>query len=178
MRHPKVDYRNDLPRFFNEFNFKTGAEIGVKEGGFSLKLCQGIPNLKLYCIDAWHRYPGSKERRDEVQEDRYNLCVERLVKPYGAELIKKLSMDAVKDFEDESLDFVYIDANHKFDYVMSDIIEWSKKVRKGGIVAGHDYYVFTNAGVIQAVDTYTKAHNITEVYFTLDPETSWFWWRQ
>jgi len=177
MIHPSVELRDNLPAFFNQLGFKIGAEIGVKEGGFSLKLCKGIPNLELYCIDAWHRYLGSKERRDEVQEARYNLCVERLAKPYGAELIRKLSLDAVKDFRDESLDFVFIDANHKFDYVMEDIIEWSKKVRKRGIVSGHDYYVFGNAGVIEAVDAYTKAHKIEQVYFTLDPETTWFWFK-
>jgi hypothetical protein len=81
--------------------------------------------------------------------------------------MREMSMDAVKKIKDGSLDFVYIDANHGFDYVMEDLIEWSKKVRVGGIVSGDDYYDFRKAGVIEAVDAYTKAHGI-KVTFT-DP---------
>lgn len=43
---------------------------------------------------------------------------------------------------------------------MEDLIEWSKKVRVGGIVSGDDYYHFRKAGVIEAVDAYTAAHGI------------------
>ena len=48
-------------------------------------------------------------------------------------------MDATADFADGSLDFVYIDGAHDFKNVACDICEWSKKVRVGGIVFGHDY---------------------------------------
>ena len=60
-------------------------------------------------------------------------------------------MDAVKDFKDESLDFVYIDANHGYESTKEDIREWSKKVKKGGIVSGHDYVKKNGYGVIEAV---------------------------
>ena len=69
-------------------------------------------------------------------------------------------MNAVKRIPDGSLDFVYIDSNHSYDYVMEDLINWSRKVRKGGIVSGDDYYNFGGAGVVGAVDDYTKAHGI------------------
>ena len=47
--------------------------------------------------------------------------------------------DAVKDIEDSSLDFVHIDGDHSYDFVMQDIILWGRKVRIGGIISGHDY---------------------------------------
>jgi hypothetical protein len=45
---------------------------------------------------------------------------------------------------------VYIDANHEYASVVEDIALWRPKVRKGGILAGHDY---SDAwpGVVQAV---------------------------
>ena len=49
-------------------------------------------------------------------------------------------MEALKDFNDNSLDFVFIDGNHTFEYVVEDIAQWSKKVKVGGIVSGHDYW--------------------------------------
>lgn len=127
-----------------------GAEIGVYEGYYSEVLCTRIPGLKLYCVDIWEKLKGSTGRTWH-----YNIAKERLA-PYDCELIKKPSMEAVKDFKDESLDFVYIDAHHGYEYVKDDIREWAKKVRKGGIVSGHDYYVGKsgNRGVIDAVDEY------------------------
>ena len=42
-------------------------------------------------------------------------------------------------FAPESVDFVYIDANHSYTYVRDDIQTWLPKVKKGGIIGGHDY---------------------------------------
>ena len=42
-------------------------------------------------------------------------------------------------YEDNSLDFVFIDASHKYIDVKEDIINWLPKVRKGGILAGDDF---------------------------------------
>ncbi len=79
-------------------------------------------------------------------------------------------MEAVEDFADGSLDFVYIDGNHQFKYVADDICEWSRKVRRGGVISGHDY-IFTNprtqAGichVIYVVNAYTQAYKINNWY--------------
>ena len=84
-------------------------------------------------------------------------------------------MDALNDFEDNSLDFIHIDANHKFDFVMEDLIGWAKKVRSGGIISGHDYFNWTGGDVVLAVDTYTRAHKIKDWFITNEPIPSFFW---
>ena len=84
-------------------------------------------------------------------------------------------MEAAREVPDESLDFVYIDADHRFDYVMEDIITWSRKVRPGGIVSGHDYFRFRNTGVVPAVDVYTHCNYISEWFITDEKEASFFW---
>jgi hypothetical protein len=73
------------------------------------------------------------------RERCYRQATERLDPLPNVHIVKKFSMDALEDFEDESLDFVYIDANHEWPYVTNDIYYWSQKVRSGGIVSGHDY---------------------------------------
>lgn len=175
---PPVRVRNftrvDLAKLFAELGFTKGAEVGVADGQYSLILCQNIPNLALSCIDPWIVYEGNKFAHDN-QERMLEIAHERL-DPYGATFIREMSMDAVREFKEGSLDFVYIDGNHHFDYVMSDIIWWSKVVRPGGIVAGHDYYRFRNAGVVDAVDTFVKAHQIREFFVTDEKkEISFFW---
>lgn len=78
-------------------------------------------------------------------------------------------MEAVKDFDDESVDFVYIDGNHEFKYVAEDICEWSKKVKKGGVISGHDYtysvpYHTYACHVKHVVLAYTAAYYIRRWY--------------
>ena len=174
IRIPKLK-RIHLAKLYKDLKYKVGAEIGVREGKFSLNFCIRIPKVTLFCIDLWEELD---RKYGKVSDDKarayFERAQERLIK-YDAHFIKKSSMDAVKDFDDESLDFVYIDANHEFDFVMQDLIEWSKKVRKGGMVSGHDYYRTRGMGVVPAVDAYTYAHDIREWYITDEKEASFFW---
>lgn len=165
-----MNSRIDLAYLFNDLGFKTGAEVGVAKGAFSETLCKTIPDLKLYCIDTWKKYHGIRRGRDnEGQQENFEIAQDRL-KGFNVEFMRMRSMDAVKIFEDESLDFVFIDANHDYKYVKEDIEEWSKKVRLGGIVACHDYYHFNNSGVVEAVDEYTDKNRITVFLTTPDPK--------
>lgn len=161
-----------MAEVFNEVGYKHGAEIGVRHGVYSLVLCEKIPGLKLLCVDPWAPYRGNTTERMEAT---YQGAKVRLA-AYDATLIRKTSMEAVKDIPDRSLDFVYIDAMHEFDPVMMDILHWAPKVRPGGIIAGHDYCWYYQGGVVQAVDAYVRAHNILTWYVTqLDKEPSWLW---
>jgi predicted O-methyltransferase YrrM len=151
--------RTELAKYFGELGFKVGAEIGVAYGNYSKVLLDNIPGLKLYCIDSWTAIEGYDHRGWKFVE--MFAQVQKVLSGYNCEFIKKFSMDAVRDFKDGSLDFVFIDANHRYEYVKDDIREWAKKVRIGGIVSGHDYYTREGSdvlGVIQAVDEYVKEH--------------------
>ena len=88
------------------------------------------------------------------------------------------SMEAVSKIPDASLDFVYIDGRHEFDFIMMDLIAWAPKVRAGGIVSGHDYYQFYRGGVVHAVNAYVLGHNIKEWFVTREKECSFFWVKQ
>lgn len=176
----KTITRNELAGIMGEAGFITGAEIGVRKGDYSKTLCEKIPNLKMYCIDPYIPYRGRKP--DQEKMDVLFEYAQKNLSDFNVEFIRKTSMDAVKDFEDESLDFVYIDAMHEFDPVMMDIINWVPKVRIGGIVSGHDYIESYDCGVINAVRAYTFAHSINEWYLTWEKSSgelefprSWFW---
>lgn len=157
---PKFKSRDELPAYFNSLGFKVGAEIGVAGGHFSEKLCKGILGLKLFCIDPWGTYKENRRGGGQSQHDRNYELAQQKLSGYNADMIRKFSMDAVKDFPDEFFDFVYLDGNHDYKYILEDIVEWSKKVKKGGIVSGHDYYHFNNSGVIEAVDKYVRENNL------------------
>lgn len=182
--------RDDLPQFFIDLGFKVGAEIGVDKGEFSQHF--GKAGLKLFAIDPW-RY--DKQYHESPIQKRLDFLYEhtqRVLAPYpNCKIIRKTSMEAVEDFEDESLDFVYIDGNHQFRYIAEDLVEWSKKVKKGGVICGHDYIYTsgkTKAGtvhVIYVVNAFIKAYGIKNWYLlgrrerrdneVRDRFRSWMW---
>ncbi len=144
-----------FPKLFKELGFKTGAEIGVLKGQWSEKMFRSIPNLKMYCIDKWGNYTGYADYEHSKLKEYSKIAKTRL-KKYNCEIIEKWSMETVSDFKDGSLDFVFIDGNHSFQYVVNDIAEWSKKVRKGGIISGHDFKI-VNSDVIIHVEAVIRA---------------------
>jgi hypothetical protein len=164
--------RVTLAEIFAEAEYKVGAEIGVERGHYSRLLCSIIPGVKMFCIDPWQPYAHQSEAREE---GIYQKALQTLA-GLNVEIIRKTSLEASKDIADNALDFVYIDGLHEFDPVMMDIILWSPKVRKGGIVSGHDYVPYFQYGVIQAVQAYTQVHNIENWYITIgEREPSWLW---
>jgi predicted O-methyltransferase YrrM len=66
--------------------------------------------------------------------------------------LRSLSWEGAKNYSDESLDFVFIDAAHDHESVIKDLVSWYPKVKKGGIIAGHDYHY--DCGVYSAVNQF------------------------
>lgn len=178
----KLSRWKELPYLMAEMGLKKGAEIGTEGGKYADSLLRKIPDLFLYCVDCWEGYEGYRENMQNKQASYYLQAIERL-KPHGDryEMIKAYSMDAVKDFEDESLDFIYIDGNHNFKNVTDDIAEWSKKVKKGGLIMGHDF-THNNVGyertdVDFVVRAWTQAHDIKIWFVTEEGDRcpTWLW---
>jgi hypothetical protein len=169
--------RDDLPGFFVEMGYKVGAEIGVDRGEFSEKFCK--VGLTLYAIDPWQYDNDYIDRHSQKRLDSFYELTKKVLSSYPkSTVIRKTSMEAVNDFADESLDFVYIDGNHQLKYVIEDLVEWSKKIKKGGAICGHDY-IYTSprkpAGichVIPAVNAYTQAYGIKKWYLLGRKESS------
>ena len=155
-----------------ELGFKKGVEVGVAQGHHSLLMCQNMPSdAELYGVDVWDLYEGYNEYTDRIH--KYYQEAQDKMKPYSNyHFIKKFSMDAVNDFEDNSLDFVYIDGAHDYKNVAMDICEWSKKVRIGGIVYGHDYKRRHHRWIVDVkdvVDSWSYAKRIRPLFILGTP---------
>jgi len=182
--------RKELPIFLKENGYKVGAEIGVYKGEYTINFCRA--GLQIYAIDPWKAFTG--QGRTQNRQERQDFLFEhaqRYLKQYNnITFIRKTSIDALEDFKDGILDFVYIDGNHDFRHIAEDVFEWSKKVRKGGIVSGHDYYCTIPQArnvIIQVkhiIDAYVKTYKIKNFYTfgntnpldrRGDSTKSWFW---
>jgi hypothetical protein len=134
MASEKVIYRKDLRKIIDLS--LPAAEIGVAEGLFSEELLSwGVKHL--YMVDNWEDIPGISEYPQELN---YRDAMER-VKPYKGKytVLRGMSVDMAEKVKDKSLGFLFIDAAHDYYNVMADLLVWTPKVKKGGIVAMHDF---------------------------------------
>jgi glycosyltransferase involved in cell wall biosynthesis len=176
--------RANLYELFAKKGFTKGAEVGVWRAANAEMMFSKIPNLFLYLVDPYIDYDLGRVHRGEERLKSILFVAEKRMKDKNVTWLKMFSEDAYKQIADESLDFVYIDGNHTYDFAMLDILLWERKVRKGGIVSGHDYYNDSkhNMFVRQAVDDYCKHHKI-DFYVTdsmaephgKNARASWFW---
>lgn len=162
---------NDLmliPRmFYYDYNFRYNQLKGLKMliddyvnkettivelgsfGGVSSELF-ALHCKKIYCVDLWDPYwEITDSQRIEFAEFSFDKMISRYS---NITKMKKSSVDASKEFEDGSIDLVYIDAAHDYNSVREDILAWLPKIKKGGYISGHDYRYDPNIGVYQAVN--------------------------
>lgn len=117
--------------------WRSGAELGVKRGHFSLYLVDHVPGLRMIAVDTWANGPGVSERyRHYRHAANFTRFCER-AEGRPIEIRRALTHEAARDCPDRSLDFVFIDASHDYDSVLRDIDDWTPKARD--MVLGHDW---------------------------------------
>ena len=121
----------------------TFVEIGSWKGKSTAFMAVEIANsgkkIDFYCVDT---FEGSVEHQNNPELPHLYEIFKNNMKPvegYYKDL-RMTSLQAVQQFADESLDFVFIDGSHEYQDIKDDINAWLPKVKRGGILAGHDYY--------------------------------------
>jgi len=158
----KISGAFTFPRLYHSavshFNNAKFVEIGCDKGqSFSFLGVETInqnKNIELYAIDTWGDNGISWNSSDTI----YDTFLEN-IKPVKQilndkiKIIRSYSVEASKQFEDQSLDFIFIDACHEYDCVIADLNAWFPKLKSGGWIAGHDYYA-GHYGVEKAVNEF------------------------
>ncbi len=176
--------RVDLPDLCVRLGYRQGAEVGVWRGAFSALFLEA--GLGMTCVDPWVSYPAWQDTKNSLAPEEQAAfmatahadAVARL-EPLGGRLLRAFSLDAAREIPDRSLDFVYIDGNHTQEAVTADLEAWVPKVRRGGLVAGHDYRIFRNKPtihVVEAVRAYVAAHDVRPWYVLAGDKTPSFLW--
>lgn len=134
------------------------VEIGVASGCFTEQILATWPTCsKLYAVDCWGPFEGN-HLTDEDQEQRFRQVTEKFSKYSNVEIVRKYSRFAASYVPNGSVDFVYIDGDHSHAGAALDLQCWFPKLKRGGIMAGHDYY--NGCGVKTAVDDFGRDHGI------------------
>ena len=126
----------------NEHGWTRGGELGVYKGRTFCFVLQQCPNLTLYGVDLWDAQPDNEGPENYVGRDHETAenRTRNNAKQFGdrAIIIKDWTLEAAKQIEDGSLDFVFIDADHSMLGVATDILAWQPKVKEKGWIIGHD----------------------------------------
>lgn len=139
------------------------AEIGTFKAGNALRILRTLPVKKLYVIDPWTEYGEDiKEGDIKTVHSAYKIAMKRLKKWIDrgiVEVVREHSDEAIKKIP-ENLDFIYIDGDHSYKFVKNDMKNYSKKLRSGGIMGGHDI-VFTEVAKAFCEFVSEEGNNIT-----------------
>jgi len=121
---------------------EVGAWKGRSSSYMSVEILNSNKTIKFDVVDTWLGSEESAHKKDLsiINNTLYEDFLEN-IEPVKSAInpIRTTSIEASKLYEDNSLDFVLIDASHKYIDVKEDIINWLPKVRKGGILAGDDF---------------------------------------
>lgn len=151
-----------------------GIELGVCWGVNSYMLLESCPNLvQLTGVDHFKSYKDwDREIPQHEQDHNYTKLLYNMdMLGPRFNLIRESTVNASTDFEPESQDFVFVDADHSMKAVLKDLDHYWPKLKPGGIMAGHDGNLF---GVNFAVTSWAKHHGIDPS--TINTETNSAWW--
>lgn len=170
MGHVELDNINSVRGLYELVEqFKPDFEI-VEIGSFhgvSTRLFAMFVK-KVYAIDCYDYVvppTGRIPSHDQLFVDAEKIFIEKTSHIPNIVKIRKTSVEAAKDFQNYSLDAVYIDAEHDENSVRTDILTWKDKIKLGGWLCGHDYYlphihnILLENGLIKDLNIY--------------PDTSW-----
>lgn len=159
--------RETLAQMFGALGFKVGVEVGTERGMYAEVLCRSNPGLRLICVDAWQPYRGYRDHVDAKKLQKFYEETQARLSIYDVGYMRMFSVEAAKQVADHSLDFVYIDGNHRLESVIADLVAWTPKVRPGGIIAGHDYLrcpLPSLMHVPQAIHAWIDAYEIKPLF--------------
>lgn len=155
----------------------SAIEVGTWKGAFALKIIATLKPSKFSAVDPYELFPGmvsapSIEYNNQESLDQLAINVTKLLEASNGRLIREKSVDAASRFQDNSIDFVYIDGDHTLEGIQADINAWWPKVKTGGIFCGDDYNPGKTGkgfkyGVVEGVNDFAQKNNLDVITYTL-----------
>lgn len=158
----------------------TVLEIGTRRGESLRYVAFNFPVKRYIAIDPFKNYEeySGDEFNDvlwgsEDQIYRQTLALGQELLGHRFSLIRAFSAEAAVQIDDGSVDFVFIDGNHRFDFVMEDLRSYWPKVSQGGYLCGHDYFMrsralgggFDEPMVYEAVTAFSNEFDLRVISF-------------
>ncbi len=172
-------YYDVLPRVIQQQKYKTMVEVGVAMGGNAESILQNTNIDMYYGVDPYlYNYdPNDSFSADvaayssaEGQKNfdyLYQWVKNYRLAPYQqrSQLIREKSVNASLLFDDDSLDCIFIDGDHRYEAVLQDLAAWYPKLKPGCMMLGDDYWM---DNVARAVDEFSISQDKDVFFFVSD----------
>ena len=147
-----------IEHLMKKYDYDYIVELGVWKGVIPRFILPRNPDWKYVGVDLYEPQPDNPSETYEPGEnghawdhETYFKEVSEILDMYdNAKLLRMHTVEAAHEFDDKSIDFVFVDADHSYEGVKADLEAWIPKIRSGGMIAGHDY-TEEFPGVIEAV---------------------------
>lgn len=153
-------YSEMVEKFPNNSHFvEVGSWKGMSACYMAVEIINSNKNIKFDCVDTWKYYDWFTDISEGAFEGVYDVFLKNIdpVKD-TINIVRELSWEAPLKYDDNSLDFIFIDASHDYESVKKDIISWLPKLKENGVMAGHDY---NHTPVLTAVTEVLGVNNVT-----------------
>lgn len=162
-----------LGELLKDLENPVGVEIGCSEGHTTIHLLNCNPTLHVTSIDPYVNYV---DWNGNVLNDRneFHDKTVKMLEGYSDRftMMRNFSDDVVDKFDDESLDFIFIDGLHTYEQVLKDCQNYYSKVKPGCLFSGHDYTAIE--GVHRAVVEF--AASVGKEIKTTECDV-WYWYK-
>jgi len=121
---------------------EIGSYKGMSSAFMAVEIINSGKNIRFECIDPMQLDVGSwscnPDEQDGYSEKEFHARLESVKDHY--KLHKMTSDDAVKQYDDASIDFLMVDGDHSYEAVKKDILNFLPKMRSGGIIVLDNSY--------------------------------------
>ena len=169
--YPKL-YTTIVNKFpSNSVFVEVGSWKGKSSAYMAVEIINSGKNIDFFCVDTWK---GSDEHSDSQKHQLFEKFLKN-IEPVASYIkpLRMTSLQAANTFKDQSIDFCFIDASHDYENVKNDILAWLPKVKRDGIMGGHDYHANGQywPGVAKAVHECIPRDK-------LQSEGDWWWYEK
>lgn len=154
-----------------------GIEIGTCRAESTYYFLDKCPNIDLLTtIDPYKGYQDWNGEITQETVERFMAVAKKNLKKFGKRVVmlREESVNAADKFEDESVDFIFVDGDHSYDATLSDCMRYYPKLKKGGIFCGHDYQTLED--VKRSIDDFRTKYKITAP-INLSLNSAFFWYK-
>lgn len=152
-----------------------GVEVGLWKADFALNMLQTRKNLVWYGVDPYAPY-GRKRRKQDAWDVIYDRVFKKML-PFKERftMVREFSHEAIPHLPQE-VDYIFIDGNHDYDFVLRDLRLYEPLLISGGIMSGHDYTT-PKDGVRRAVNEYVNTHGRELNVDSSFDKSGVYWWQ-
>jgi len=156
----------------------VGVEVGTCRAESTAYILDNCPNVKMITtVDPFQGYDDWAGRLSQDTMDKFHQITNQNLSQHlidkRVDIFVGTSAEAIASFEDNSLDFIFIDGDHSYEGVYTDLMLWYPKIKWGGLFAGHDYNL---TEVRNALTQFRAEKNILKMINTSE-NNAWWWYK-